>query len=67
MGRPFQATTFPALRSLANKWSSLTGKFRSKRIFIISRPTEPVAPRIPTLYCFISQSSPIEFYFAKLS
>ena len=55
-GRPSHSTTLPALRLLASRCSSEMGKWRSARIFIISRPTAPVAPRMATLYCFIGTS-----------
>ena len=44
----------PAERLLASSRSSPTGKLRSRKIFSISRPTAPVAPRIPTLYLSIT-------------
>ena len=47
----------PAERWDASRCSSSTGKFRSARIFIISRPTAPVAPRMATLYFFMVRSS----------
>ena len=50
---PLKEIFFPTLRALASKRSSPSGKFLSSSIFIISRPTAPVAPRIPTLYVFI--------------
>lgn len=45
--------SLPAEFRLASSLSSPTGKLRSARILIISCPTAPVAPRIPTLYFFI--------------
>ena len=45
--------TLPAEFLLASRRSSATGKLLSASIFIISWPTAPVAPRIPTLYFFI--------------
>ena len=57
---PLKGSFVPALRSLAMGRSSATGNLRSSRIFIISRPTAPVAPRIPTLNCFILQLPPLQ-------
>ena len=57
MSCPFQGSSCPTDRSDASRCSSATGKSRSARIFIISQPTAPVAPRIATLYCFMDSSS----------
>ena len=46
---PPKSITLPALRAEAMGRSSPTGNLRSSRIFIISWPTAPVAPRMPTL------------------
>ena len=50
------AVALPALRLLARGRSSPTGKSCSSRIFNISRPTAPVAPKTATLYSFIPLS-----------
>ena len=44
-----KGTVLPALRALARGTSFPTGKLRSSRIFSISRPTAPVAPRTATV------------------
>ena len=46
--RPCQSSFCPAERGEASSRSSSTGKLRSASIFIISRPTAPVAPRMAT-------------------
>ena len=62
---PRKVNSLPTLLALAKRWSSATGKSRSAKIFIISWPTAPVAPRMATLHFFIFCSSC--FYFTKLS
>ena len=57
---PPAGSLVPALRSLAMGRSSATGNLRSSKIFIISRPTAPVAPRIPTRNCFILPLPPLQ-------
>ena len=53
---PLKGVALPALRLLARGRSSPTGKSCSSRIFSISRPTAPVAPKTATLYSFIPLS-----------
>ena len=50
---PANSTLLPALRSDARGTRLSTGKPRSSRILMISRPTKPVAPRTATLYAFV--------------
>ena len=50
---PLNDTFLPTLLSLAKSLRVFTGKSLSSRTFIISLPTAPLAPRIPTLYFFI--------------
>ena len=64
MSCPCHDTTLPAERALASRCSSPTGNLRSARIFIISCPTAPLAPRMATRYCFISEN--FLSYFTKL-